>query len=46
MKILFQGGVSVAVLIIELLLILSINSGSRIAADKWDLSVEVYQQWS
>jgi hypothetical protein len=32
-----REGVSTSVLIIELLLILSINSGSRTAADKWDL---------
>jgi hypothetical protein len=43
MKVLFQYGVSVVVLIIELLLILSINSGSRTAADKWNLSAAVYQ---
>jgi hypothetical protein len=35
MKVLFQDGVSVVVvLIIELLLILSINNGSRTAVDK------------
>jgi hypothetical protein len=36
MKVLFQDEVSVAVLFIELLMILSINSGSRTAADKWE----------
>jgi hypothetical protein len=43
MKVMFQDGVPVAVLIIELLLILSINNGSRTAADKWDLLAAVYQ---
>jgi hypothetical protein len=46
MNVLFQDGVLVAVLIIELLLILSINSGSRTAADKCDLLAAVYQQRS
>jgi hypothetical protein len=36
-------GVSTSVLIIELLLILIINNGSRTAADKYDLSPAVYQ---
>jgi hypothetical protein len=34
MKALFQVGISVVVLIIELLLILSINSGSRTIVNK------------
>jgi hypothetical protein len=47
MKVLFQDGVSIVVLIIELLLlILSINNNSRTAPDKWDLSAAVYQQRS
>jgi hypothetical protein len=39
-------GVSTSVLIIELLLILSIKSGSRTATDKWELSAVVHQQRS
>jgi hypothetical protein len=37
-------GVSTTVLIIELLLILSINSGFRIGVDMWGLSTMIHQQ--